>query len=141
MLFTDTDCLRIYQEEVALHQPLWLCALSFRVLKGFLFTQLLSCRAACRYASVLAVLPSVLCLAESRLWHLVEALSSESKTAFKDAGLSCPPWRDASTVLDKWLGRQPQDVAVNPDMTLQQLRLALPGQGSSSGGGGRGGQQ
>uniref|UniRef100_A0A383W9J7 Uncharacterized protein n=1 Tax=Tetradesmus obliquus TaxID=3088 RepID=A0A383W9J7_TETOB len=95
-----------------------------------------------RYASVLAVLPSVLCLAESRLWHLVEALSSESKTAFKDAGMSCPPWRDASTVLDKWLGRQPQDVAVDPEMTLQQLRTALSRQVSSSGGGGgRGGQQ
>lgn len=91
---------------------------------------------------MLAVLPSVLCLAESRLWHLVEALSSESKTAFKDAGMSCPPWRDASTVLDKWLGRQPQDVAVDPEMTLQQLRTALSRQVSSSGGGGgRGGQQ
>jgi hypothetical protein len=83
---------------------------------------------------VLAALPDVLCLAESRLWHLVEALSSESKAAFKDAGMSCPPWRDANTVLDKWLGRQPQDVAVDGDMSSQQLRLALSRQGTISGG-------
>ncbi|KAF6262581.1 hypothetical protein COO60DRAFT_1495678 [Scenedesmus sp. NREL 46B-D3] len=88
-----------------------------------------------RYASVLAALPDVLCLAESRLWHLVEALSSESKAAFKEAGLSCPPWRDASTVLDKWLGKQPQDVAVDGDMSLPQLQLATSRQGSGVGGG------
>jgi hypothetical protein len=48
--------------------------------------------------------------------------------------MSCPPWRDANTVLDKWLGRQPQDVAVVVDMSSQQLLLALSRHGTVSGG-------
>lgn len=81
----------------------------------------------CRYQSVLDALPPVLCLAESRIYHLVEALTQELKVGFKESGLSCPPWRDAHTVLDKWLAKKPQDVHVDPEASLQQLQQSLAG--------------
>lgn len=78
-----------------------------------------------RYRSVLKALPRVLVLAESRLYHLVEALSSEVAQAFQDSGLTCPPWRDVQVLLDKWLCKTPVDLTVDSDATLESLKSVM----------------
>lgn len=67
----------------------------------------------------------MLCLAEARLWHVVELLCSESAAAFKEADLSLPPWRSTSAVMDKWLSGRFQDVVVDADSSLEKLQQAV----------------
>lgn len=78
---------------------------------------------------MLEALPNVLVLAESRLYHLVEALSSEIAQAYQDSGLSCPPWRDVQVLLDQWLCKNPVDLAVDSDATLESLGSAMASKG------------
>lgn len=67
----------------------------------------------------------MLCLAEARLFHLVDLLCSETATAFKQAKLSLPPWRHTPAVMDKWLSTNYHDVVVEADSLPQALELAI----------------
>jgi hypothetical protein len=67
----------------------------------------------------------VLCLAEARLFHLVDLLCTETAAAFKEARLSLPPWRSTPSVMDKWLSERFQDVAVDADSSPQALEQAI----------------
>ncbi len=83
------------------------------------------CVLSCRLQEGLEALPRVLCLAEARLFHLVDLLCSETATAFKHAKLSLPPWRHTPAVMDKWLSTSYQDVAVEADSSPQALEQAI----------------
>lgn len=80
---------------------------------------------ACRLQEGLEALPRVLCLAEARLFHLVDMLCSEVVAAFQQAKLSLPPWRSTPMVMDKWLGTQFHDFAVEADSSPQELEQAI----------------
>jgi uncharacterized protein (TIGR01615 family) len=79
----------------------------------------------CRLQEALEALPRVLCLAEARLFHLVDLLCSETATAFKHAKLSLPPWRHTPAVMDKWLSTNYHDVVVEADSLPQSLEQAI----------------
>lgn len=83
------------------------------------------CCCCCRFTSTLDALPRVLCLAESRLWHLVQLLCTETTAAFKESGLSLPPWRATSAVMDKWLSVRFHDTVVDADTSPQDLERAV----------------
>jgi uncharacterized protein (TIGR01615 family) len=83
--------------------------------------------ATARFEGVLEALPRVLCLAEPRLWHLLQLLSREVATAFKDARLSLPPWRQPGAVHDMWLSLHPADVSVEADASIEAVVRMLPG--------------
>lgn len=67
----------------------------------------------------------MLCLAEARLFHLVDMLCTETATAFKQAKLSLPPWRHTPPVMQKWLSTQHHDVVVEADSSPQALEQAI----------------
>lgn len=81
----------------------------------------------CRYQSVLDALPRVLCLAEHRLWHLLELLSTELATAFKDMRLSLPPWRQAAAIHEKFLSLNHTDVVVDAESSIEVLQQSIAG--------------
>jgi hypothetical protein len=85
------------------------------------------CAACCRLQEALEALPRVLCLAEGRLFHLVDLLSTESAAAFQAAKLSLPPWRHTNAVMDKWTAHNDRcvDVVVEADSSPQALEQAL----------------
>lgn len=75
----------------------------------------------------LDALPRVLCLAEGRLFHLVDLLTTESAAAFKAARLSLPPWRHTNAVMEKWTAPSERclDVVVEADSSPQALQAAV----------------
>lgn len=88
---------------------------------------LYDCSVHCRLQEALEALPRVLCLAEARLFHLVDLLCTETAAAFKEARLSLPPWRHTAAVMDKWTAPSERylDVAVDADADEWQLEQAV----------------
>jgi uncharacterized protein (TIGR01615 family) len=78
-----------------------------------------------RLQEALDAVPRVLCLAEARLFHLVDLLCTETAAAFKAARLSLPPWRHTPAVMDKWLSEKHHDLVVDADSSPQALEKAL----------------
>lgn len=64
-------------------------------------------------------------MAEHRLYHLVDAVSTEMMQAGHDTGTNSMSSRDDGTLLDKWLCKEPTDMLVDPHATLESLQLMV----------------
>eukprot|EP00877_Chromochloris_zofingiensis_P006603 jgi/Chrzof1/2196/Cz11g06010.t1 len=64
------------------------------------------------YTSLLSVLPDLFVGAAEDLAPLVEFLCAEMKVAFLVSGGQCPPWRQASFMMTKWLPSAADDLEV-----------------------------
>jgi uncharacterized protein (TIGR01615 family) len=68
------------------------------------------------YTAVLEMLPEEFVGTAARLLPLVEVLCREMSAAFEEIGMSCPPWRQAKSMISKWLPKHVRDVSVGvPD--------------------------
>ena len=65
------------------------------------------------YQQVLDCLPEVFIGSALRLAPLVDIMCTEMAAAFKDQGVTCPPWRQPRSMLSKWLPAKPQDRYIN----------------------------
>ena len=65
-----------------------------------------------QYQQVLTCLPEVFVGSATRLAPLVELLCSEMALAFKERGVTCPPWRQPRSMISKWLPAKAQDHSV-----------------------------
>ena len=62
-----------------------------------------------RYAAVLAAAPADFVGTEERIVPLVELMCAEMSAAFRAAGATLPPWRQAGAMLSKWRPRRSED--------------------------------
>eukprot|EP00879_Flechtneria_rotunda_P020850 GHRR01021951.1.p1 GENE.GHRR01021951.1~~GHRR01021951.1.p1 ORF type:complete len:293 (+),score=90.76 GHRR01021951.1:314-1192(+) len=76
-----------------------------------------------RYRTVVSNLPSVLCLAEARVYHLVEAVWSELAKLQREFGGAAS--ESVAGIMDKWLGSSFLDVAVGSDASTASLLNAV----------------
>lgn len=67
-----------------------------------------------RYAAVLAAAPVDFVGTEERIVPLVELLCAEMSAAFRAAGATLPPWRQAGAMLSKWRPRRSEDAGAKP---------------------------
>lgn len=67
-----------------------------------------------RYSGLLDMVPTVLVASSYQLCEIVQLLCSEMSIAFAECGLSLPPWRQAASLLSKWLPRNSRDVDMSP---------------------------
>ena len=67
-----------------------------------------------RYAAVLAAAPADFVGTEERIVPLVELLCAEMSAAFRAAGATLPPWRQAGAMLSKWRPRRSEDAGAKP---------------------------
>ena len=63
-----------------------------------------------RYSEVLQLVPQEYVGPASRLAPLVHAVCAEMSAAFQQSGMSYPPWRQANSMLSKWLPTKLRDV-------------------------------
>ena len=70
--------------------------------------------ASARYAAVLAAAPADFVGTEERIVPLVELLCAEMSAAFRAAGATLPPWRQAGAMLSKWRPRRSEDAGAKP---------------------------
>ena len=63
-----------------------------------------------RYQGLLEAIPSEVALSPTALAPLVNLLCSEMSLAFKERGLSLPPWRQGKSLLTKWLPAKARDL-------------------------------
>ncbi|KFM26639.1 hypothetical protein F751_2226 [Auxenochlorella protothecoides] len=66
-----------------------------------------------RYQSLLDLLPDALVALPSDLSPLVDIVSRELTRAFAAAGLDIPPWRQAKSMLSKWLPKRAQSTSLS----------------------------
>jgi len=67
-----------------------------------------------RYMGLLSLLPSTLVATPNQLKQLVDLLCAEMHIAFEQCGFSLPPWRQAKSLLSKWLPSKSKDVDMSP---------------------------
>jgi uncharacterized protein (TIGR01615 family) len=67
-----------------------------------------------RYMGLLSLLPSTLVATPNQLKQLVDLLCAEMHIAFEQCGFSLPPWRQAKSLLSKWLPTKSKDVDMSP---------------------------
>ncbi|KAG1673074.1 hypothetical protein FOA52_013143 [Chlamydomonas sp. UWO 241] len=75
-----------------------------------------------RYTRILSCVPRVLVLPEERVPPLVTFLCAELAGAFKTLGTVVPPWRQAASMLTKWLPRRSLDVELSSGSAARTLR-------------------
>lgn len=63
-----------------------------------------------RYQGLLEAVPSEVAAPPATLAPLVNLLCSEMSLAFKERGLSLPPWRQGKSLLSKWLPAKAKDL-------------------------------
>lgn len=80
-----------------------------------------------RYQAVLPLIPQVVVVQPSNLEPLVETICRELQRAFASAGQDLPPWRQARSVLSKWMPKQATENHVSLP-SLPRLRCATPGE-------------
>ena len=66
-----------------------------------------------QYQQVLNCLPEVFIGSAARLGPLVEFMCSEMAAAFKEQSVTCPPWRQARSMVSKWLPTKSHDRYIN----------------------------
>lgn len=62
-----------------------------------------------QYQQTLNCLPEVFVGSALRLAPLVDLMCTEMAAAFKEQGVTCPPWRQPRSVISKWLPSKSQD--------------------------------
>ncbi|GAB4817681.1 hypothetical protein N2152v2_004727 [Parachlorella kessleri] len=67
-----------------------------------------------RYDGLLSLVPGVLVSTAAMLAPLVQLLCAEMQLAFEEHGLSLPPWRQAKSMLSKWLPQKSRDTEPSP---------------------------
>lgn len=67
-----------------------------------------------RYMGLLSLLPTTLVATPNQLKQLVDLLCAEMHIAFEQCGFSLPPWRQAKSLLSKWLPSKAKDVDMSP---------------------------
>ena len=65
-----------------------------------------------RYEGLLEMVPEVVVATPSSLSGLVQLVCSEMALAFGQMGLSLPPWRQAKSLLSKWLPTRAKDYGI-----------------------------
>ena len=70
-----------------------------------------------QYQQVLDCLPDLFVGSANRLVPLVELLCSEMALAFKESGVTCPPWRQPRSMISKWLPTKAEDTLIGRSST------------------------
>jgi len=82
-----------------------------------------------RYMRLLAHVPEVLVFPECGIRPLVQFLCMELAAAFKSTNTIVPPWRQASSMLSKWLPRNlkvDEPAPADPKVQVQPAVAAMP---------------
>ena len=66
-----------------------------------------------QYQQTLNCLPEVFIGSPLRLAPLVDFMCTELAAAFKEQGVTCPPWRQPRSMISKWLPAKSQDRYIN----------------------------
>ena len=66
-----------------------------------------------QYQQTLNCLPEVFIGSALRLAPLVDFVCTEMAAAFKEQGVTCPPWRQPRSMISKWLPAKSQDRYIN----------------------------
>jgi len=91
-----------------------------------------------RYEAALAAAPADFVGTEERIVPLVELLCAEMSAAFRAAGATLPPWRQAGAMLSKWRPRRSEDAGVKAagaGPATGNVRAAAGGAPAGGGGG------
>lgn len=70
-----------------------------------------------RYQGLLEAVPSEIAAPPAALAPLVNLLCSEMSLAFRERGLSLPPWRQGKSLLSKWLPAKAKDMDMSTPST------------------------
>jgi len=91
-----------------------------------------------RYEAALAAAPADFVGTEERIVPLVELLCAEMSAAFRAAGATLPPWRQAGAMLSKWRPRRSEDAgAKSPGAAAATVNVrATAGRAPAGGGAG-----